>query len=665
LGQAISGLEQTPTTGMFEGIEGPTQEAAPVAPVEEVVPEVTPEVVPEVVPAPKGKKKAAPVTPAAPNVEEPLVVQKTKREDFPDYQPTTRTPITQKLLDFFAEVNSIPKFTEDLNKGTYIKWLQNENNLGAEVATLLNAPKKAFDAIVKYQADKMAFEKSKPTPVTPPAPKVEKPKPKKEETPKPQAKAESKPTKDRIFNEEEFVRDIDRLEKEKAEGSKNIGLYSFKDKFVKVVKSARKMSKKALAELRDRVSGMDNVFSAQEIIDLPNGSQAIVMDKATGKIGNELTEDEINNIPQKHWNKFEQTIRELSKRGIQTDLTKRSNVLYDNNKGFQFIDLEGASIEGDATNKFFKKDGKEYYYSFEKYPFFPKEYKSAKEIFTSIKSAEAKAAPVKPTPAAPKKEEAPKPQPKKEEPKKEKPKEKNYPIEDKGKWYADEDYEKRGGELITMTPDEFLAQSKPLEIDEEARDNINTLKEQIQNGGKLDPLAIYSADKTKSLSTDGRHRAIAAKELGIKEVPVLNFVKAEAKPTTGTPQEGDAVEIAPQREGGSPRKMVFKDGEWKQNVGGDIVKVGPSVQGQAQEMFAGKTETKAEPAETTAQAEFTSKQESSASTEFDSTKKPSKIKTKSFDGKHGKGAFERMKNITDNFEDIMDGLSGKIKQDCL
>jgi len=71
------------------------------------------------------------------------------------------------------------------------------------------------------------------------------------------------------------------------------------------------------------------------------------------------------------------------------------------------------------------------------------------------------------------------------------------------------------------------------------------------------------------------------------------------------------------------------------------------------------------PAETTAQAEFTSKQESSASTEFDGTKKPSKIKTKSFDNKHGKGAFERMKNITDNFEDIMDGLSGKIKQDCL
>lgn len=69
--------------------------------------------------------------------------------------------------------------------------------------------------------------------------------------------------------------------------------------------------------------------------------------------------------------------------------------------------------------------------------------------------------------------------------------------------------------------------------------------------------------------------------------------------------------------------------------------------------------------ETMPTAEFTSNQESSASEEFDGMKKPSKIKMKTFDGKHGKGAFERMQNITQNFEDIMDGLSEKIKQDCL
>jgi hypothetical protein len=73
------------------------------------------------------------------------------------------------------------------------------------------------------------------------------------------------------------------------------------------------------------------------------------------------------------------------------------------------------------------------------------------------------------------------------------------------------------------------------------------------------------------------------------------------------------------------------------------------------------------PAETAPQAEFTSKQEVKASEEFDkiSEGKASKRKPTMFDNKHGKGAFERMKNITDNFEDIMDGLSEKIKQDCL
>jgi hypothetical protein len=186
------------------------------------------------------------------------------------------------------------------------------------------------------------------------------------------------------FNKDYFIENIENIKKEKANGSKNIGLYSFKDKFVKLVKSKRKLSKENLNTLRDRVSDMDNVYPALEIIDLPNGSQAIVMDKANGKIGNELSESEINEIPQAHWDKFEKTIRELSKRGIQTDLTKRSNVLYDKNKGFQFIDLEGASIEGDSTNKFFKKDDKEFYYDFEKYPFFPRLYKSAKQIFTDI-----------------------------------------------------------------------------------------------------------------------------------------------------------------------------------------------------------------------------------------------------------------------------------------
>jgi hypothetical protein len=108
-----------------------------------------------------------------------------------------------------------------------------------------------------------------------------------------------------------------------------------------------------------------------------------------------------------------------------------------------------------------------------------------------------------------------------------------YPIEKEGKWYGEGDYKSKGGKLVEMTPDEFLSKAKPLEIDDAARDNIDDLKEHIKSGRKLDPLTLYSTDKSNVRNSDGRHRAIAAKELGISTVPVVDYTKAEqAKPAT-------------------------------------------------------------------------------------------------------------------------------------
>ena len=101
----------------------------------------------------------------------------------------------------------------------------------------------------------------------------------------------------------------------------------------------------------------------------------------------------------------------------------------------------------------------------------------------------------------------------------------NYPTETKGNWYGDEDYESRGGKIVYMTPDEFLSKAAPLEIDNTSRDNIDDLKNHILSGRKLDPLALYTLDKTNPRNSDGRHRAVAAKELGIKKVPVIIFGK--------------------------------------------------------------------------------------------------------------------------------------------
>jgi hypothetical protein len=99
-----------------------------------------------------------------------------------------------------------------------------------------------------------------------------------------------------------------------------------------------------------------------------------------------------------------------------------------------------------------------------------------------------------------------------------------YPMEQKGKWWANEDFAQRGGQIVTMSPDEFLSQVRPLEVDEASRDNIDDLKNMMQSGRKLDPLAIYADGKE-----DGRHRATAAKELGMATIPVLDFRENKPK----------------------------------------------------------------------------------------------------------------------------------------
>lgn len=74
--------------------------------------------------------------------------------------------------------------------------------------------------------------------------------------------------------------------------------------------------------------------------------------------------------------------------------------------------------------------------------------------------------------------------------------------------------------MTSMSPDEYLSKVRKLDIDDSSRDNIDDLKNHIKSGRKLDPLKIYHDGKE-----DGRHRAHAAKELGIKKVPVIVWNK--------------------------------------------------------------------------------------------------------------------------------------------
>ena len=100
--------------------------------------------------------------------------------------------------------------------------------------------------------------------------------------------------------------------------------------------------------------------------------------------------------------------------------------------------------------------------------------------------------------------------------------ESSYPLAKD--WYGDQNYRETGGELVYMDPAEYLSSVRPLQMDDMTRANVDDLKRHIQEGGELDPLAIYPSGLE-----DGRHRAIAAQELGLGKVPVLRWSSESAR----------------------------------------------------------------------------------------------------------------------------------------
>ena len=167
-------------------------------------------------------------------------------------------------------------------------------------------------------------------------------------------------------------------------GSRNLGVFDYDGKIVKVVQNRRLTSPDQIKLIKNKLSDMDNVYFPEKSIDLGNNKSAIIMSKASGVDASKLTKEDIFNIPKNHWDKLEMDIRKLSDRGIETDLSKRDNLFYDKNIGFQFIDINKISIDGSSTGKFFKKDGIEYYYPFERYKVFPKKFENAKKMFEDI-----------------------------------------------------------------------------------------------------------------------------------------------------------------------------------------------------------------------------------------------------------------------------------------
>lgn len=88
-------------------------------------------------------------------------------------------------------------------------------------------------------------------------------------------------------------------------------------------------------------------------------------------------------------------------------------------------------------------------------------------------------------------------------------------------------YHPEAQKLVWMSPNEFLELIPPYAGTPWNRENIENLKEKMLRGEELDPLFIdvYAESKRRCqvINHEGRHRAKAAEELGIKSVPVLIY----------------------------------------------------------------------------------------------------------------------------------------------
>lgn len=88
-----------------------------------------------------------------------------------------------------------------------------------------------------------------------------------------------------------------------------------------------------------QIPSSKNIPSVQRVF-IKKGSTYIIMEKALWKQLDEFSEEEISQIPQKHFDDFVTHLRSINKVWLCIDPSKRSNFFYDSTIWFIFIDLQ-------------------------------------------------------------------------------------------------------------------------------------------------------------------------------------------------------------------------------------------------------------------------------------------------------------------------------------
>jgi len=128
----------------------------------------------------------------------------------------------------------------------------------------------------------------------------------------------------------------------------------------------------------------------------------------------------------------------------------------------------------------------------------------------------------------------------------------DYPLKSSGKLRAALKPGNETGHVAVMSPKEFLKHANRLKGTKEDKLLISSFKEGMKDGKKFKALKLLSHNHA-----DGRHRATAAEQLGIKELPVIDYRESGLDEIKGAHAVGDEMkdvkkEIRQERAHGGP-----------------------------------------------------------------------------------------------------------------
>jgi membrane-bound lytic murein transglycosylase MltF len=136
-------------------------------------------------------------------------------------------------------------------------------------------------------------------------------------------------------------------------GSNNKGVFEVGDKYVAKLNAHGYDDASRLLAYKDKIKS-NRISKTVQVKDF-DGKVYQVQEKVVGIPISKMTELELSNIPKKHIDNFWKDKKELDNLGLSIDISGgKSNIIYDKNKGFQFIDLGiGKSPDSKIINEVF------------------------------------------------------------------------------------------------------------------------------------------------------------------------------------------------------------------------------------------------------------------------------------------------------------------------